>query len=447
MNLRDLKNKKICFLGLGLENLSLAKYLAKQGIVISVLDKRNGQELGDRRKILKKIKANFYGGSDYLNKISDFDIIFKTPGFAGKIKEKRGVLIATPMELFFELCPAKIIAVTGTKGKGTTASLIFEILKTAGGNVWLAGNIGKAPFDFIDKLKPDHYIVLELSSFQLLNFKKRPHIAIVTNLFQEHLAPADPINPVFHGNLKEYYGAKANLFLNQKQNDWLVVNKNNHHNKSTLKKAKSKKIYFKTNKNLPKSRFLIGGHNQENIAAAFTVAKILKVPIKVINLAVKNFKGLEHHLEFARDIGGVKFYNDSASTMPEATLAAIKSFDKSVILITGGVNKGYNLKKFAKDLLKSSHPIVIILIGQTAKELFGYFKNMPSELEKRFSAVYYRGDKNIQEIVQETAAIASREGDIVLFSPGFASFDMFKNSKDRGEKFKEAVFNVKKRRG
>ena len=443
MNLEYLKNKKICLLGLGIENLSLAKYLARQGIAVSILDKRSSKELGDRYKTIKKIKAKFYGGLGYLDKISNFDVIFKTPGFVGKLERKNNAIITTPMELFFDLCPAKIIAVTGTKGKGTVASLCHHALIHSNKKAWLAGNIGKAPFDFIDKLKSDHFVVLELSSFQLIDFKNRPHIAVVTNLFPEHLAPADPINPIFHRNLKEYYAAKANIFLNQKKENWLVVNKNNHHSENLLKKTKARVIFFKANNNLPRNPHLIGRHNQENIAAACEVAKILKISPKTINCAIENFRSLKHHLEFIAEINSIKFYNDSASTMPQATLAAIRSFEKSVILITGGINKGYNLEKFTKDLLKSPHPITIVLIGRTAKELFDYFKKIQSKLENRLSAAYYRGDKNIQEIVREAAAMASKEGDIVLFSPGFASFDMFKNSKDRGEKFKEAVLRLR----
>ncbi|MFH1712986.1 MAG: UDP-N-acetylmuramoyl-L-alanine--D-glutamate ligase [Candidatus Jacksonbacteria bacterium] len=441
--LLNLENKKICFLGLGLENLSLAKYLASHGIVATVLDKRTVRELGERFERINKAGIEFYGGADYLKRATNFDIIFKTPGFAGKLKPKKGAIITTPMELFFDLCPAKIIAVTGTKGKGTTSSLIFEILKTAGKNVWLAGNIGTAPFDFIDKLKPNHYVILELSSFQLQDFKGQPHIALVTNLFPEHLAPVDPQNPVYHKSLKEYYSAKANVFLNQQKGDWLVVNKNNHHLNDLLRRTKARIVCFKTGGSLPQKSQLIGRHNQENIAAACRVAELLKIPAGKIKLAIENFQGLEHHLEFIVEINGVKFYNDSASTMPEATLAAIRAFGRSVILITGGVNKGYDLKKFAKDLLKSPCSLAIILIGQTSRELFGYFKKMQNELENHLSTVYYCGDKNIQEIVQEIMAIASREGDIVLFSPGFASFDMFKNSKDRGEKFKETVLALR----
>ena len=443
MNLEYLKNKKICLLGLGIENLSLAKYLARRGIAVSILDKRSSKELGDRYKTIKKIKAKFYGGLGYLDKISNFDVIFKTPGFVGKLERKNNAIITTPMELFFDLCPAKIIAVTGTKGKGTVASLCHHVLIHSNKKAWLAGNIGKAPFDFIDKLKPNHFVVLELSSFQLIDFKNWPHIAVVTNLFPEHLSPADPINPIFHRSLKEYYAAKANIFLNQRKENWLVINKNNHHSENFLKKTKARVVFFKTNNNLPQNPHLIGRHNQENIAAACEAAKILKIPPKTINHVIENFRGLKHHLEFIAEINNVKFYNDSASTMPQATLAAIRSFEKSVILITGGINKGYNLEKFTKDLLKSSHPITIVLIGRTAKELFDYFKKMQSKLENRLSAAYYRGDKNIQEIVREAAAMASKEGDIVLFSPGFASFDMFKNSKDRGEKFKEAVLRLR----
>jgi UDP-N-acetylmuramoylalanine--D-glutamate ligase len=443
MNLEDLKNKKICLLGLGLENLSLAKYLTKKGIAVSVSDKRNSGKLGKRHQILKKIKVDFHSGPNYLNKISDFDIIFKTPGFIGNLKTNKGAIVTTPMELFFDICPAKIIAITGTKGKGTVTSLIFHILKEAGEQTWLAGNIGKAPFDFVDKLKSDHFVILELSSFQLIDFKKRPHIAVVTNLFPEHLSPADPLNPVYHKSLKEYYNAKANMFLNQKRDNWLIVNKNNHHNYSLLKKSRARKIYFEANRDFPKNQFLIGKHNQENIAAACAVAEILKIPKKIIANAISSFRSLEHHLEFVREIDSVKFYNDSASTMPEATLAAIRSFDKSVILITGGVNKGYNLKNFAGNLLNSLYPLSIMLIGKTSKELFNHFKKSEKKLNAAISAVYFRDGKNIKDVVNEAFAIAAKPGDIILFSPGFASFDMFRNSKDRGEKFKKAVLNLK----
>ncbi len=440
MKIKNLKNKKIYLLGLGLENFSLAKYLAKYGIKVSVFDKRGDQELGDRRKIIRKIKSDFYGGPDYLNKVYDFDIIFKTPGFAGELKQKNGAIITTPMELFFDLCPAKIIAITGTKGKGTVASLCHHILIHNNKKAWLAGNIGKAPFDFIDKLKSDHFVVLELSSFQLIDFKKMPHIAVVTNLFPEHLSPADPINPIFHRSLKEYYAAKANIFLNQKKENWLIVNKNNHHSENLLRKTKARVVFFKTNGNLPKNSRLIGRHNQENIAAASAITKILKIPEKVINNAVKTFPGLKHHLEFVGNINGVKFYNDSASTMPQATLAAINSFKNPLTLILGGVNKGYDLFDFSKKLKTCKNLKSIILIGKTSSDFEKIFK----KLNPDFQVVI--GGKDIATIIKKSLILSER-GDIVLFSPGFASFDMFKNSKDRGEKFKEAVFNVKKRRG
>src|SRR3989338_4414818 len=210
------------------------------------------------------------------------------------------------MALFFDLCPAKIIAVTGTKGKGTTSSLIFHILKKAGKNVWLAGNIGVAPFDFIGKIKADHFVILELSSFQLLDFRGSPYIAVVTNLFPDHLSPADPLNPIYHKSLKEYYGAKANIFLNQKKDGWLVVNKNSRHPDNLLKKSGARRGYLEVDpvrsgslqnshshafsgiasngidKNLYKSRYLIGVHNQENIAVSCAVAKILGIPAKTI---------------------------------------------------------------------------------------------------------------------------------------------------------------------
>src|SRR3989338_6384171 len=445
MNLKDFKNKRICFLGLGLENLSLAEYLAKKGIKATVFDRRSAAELGERFEKIEKLGVDFRGGNNHLQGIADFDVIFRTPGFmdAGKTKFKKSAVFTSPMALFFDLCPAKIIAVTGTKGKGTASSLIFHILKKAGKNVWLAGNIGVAPFDFIGKIKADHFVILELSSFQLLDFRGSPHIAVVTNLFPDHLSPADPLNPIYHKSLKEYYGAKANIFLNQKKDGWLVVNKNSRHPDNLLKKSGARRVYFEIDDNLHKSRHLIGVHNQENIAVSCAVAKILGIPAKTIYKAVESFSGLEHHLEFVAEINGIRFYNDSASTMPAATLAAARAFSRSVILITGGVNKGYDLKEFAKDLLKSPYSLSIMLIGRTSKELFGHFKKMGPELKKHKSAVYYRGGKNIKEIIKDAMAIASKEGGVVLFSPGFASFDMFQNSKDSGKKFKEAVWELK----
>ena len=437
MNINDLRNKKVCLLGLGLENLSLAKYLARRGIAVSILDKRSSKELGDRYETIKKIKAKFYGGPAYLDKLPDFDVIFKSPGFVGNIRAKKGAIITSAMGLFFDLCPAKIIAVTGTKGKGTVASLCHHLLIHSNKKAWLAGNIGKAPFDFIDKLKPNHFVVLELSSFQLIDFKNWPHISIVTNLFPEHLSPADPVNPIFHRNLKEYYRAKANIFLNQKKENWLVINKNNHHSENLLKKTKARIVFFKTDGDSPQNFRLIGRHNQENIAAACEVLKILKIPQKTINRAIENFKGLKHHLEFIAGINGVKFYNDSASTMPQATLAAVNSFKNPLTLILGGVNKGYDLFNLSTKLKNYKNLKLIILIGKTSSIFLKIFK----KLNPDFQVII--GGKNIVAIIKKLLILSER-GNIVLFSPGFASFDMFKNSKDRGEKFKKAVFDVKR---
>ena len=463
MKLENLKNKKICLLGLGLENLSLAKYLARRGIAVSVLDKRGSKELGDRYKAIKKIKANFYGGLAYLDKLSNFDIIFKSPGFVGSPRTKKdlpalptgqaggrqGAIITSAMKLFFDLCPAKIIAITGTKGKGTVASLCHHVLIHSNKKAWLAGNIGKAPFDFIDKLKPNHFIVLELSSFQLIDFKNwphfakatrgKPHIAVVTNLFPEHLSPADPINPIFHKSLKEYYNAKANIFLNQKKSDWLVVNKNSHHPENLLKKSKAKIVYFEAVDKLPDNPNLLGKHNRENIAAANAIAAILKIPKNFFYQSVSSFRGLEHHLKLVKEINGIKFYDDSASTMPMATLAAARAFDKDIILIVGGVNKGYDLKNFAKQLSQLWQPIAVVLIGQVAKELEYYL------LKQKTAFAVYRTDGRINKIVKDVLRLASKLPSKipVVFSPGFASFDMFKNSKDKGEKFKEAVLALR----
>ncbi len=460
--LKFLQNKKIAMLGLGVENLALVKYLlrrshaaetaAGQGLHITVCDPKSAAELGDRfleiKELARKNKMpgiNLMTGKDYDKHLADFDIIFRSPGYPlfnpNLLKAKKaGVEISSPMKLFFQLCPTKnIIGVTGSKGKGTTSSLIYEILKVGTQNlaflrkrhIFLGGNIGNAPFEFIEKIKPDDYVVLELSSFQLEDLDISPHIAVVTNLFKEHLAPADPHNPNYHKSMKDYWTAKANIFAHQAKKDYLVVNEDLQIKDYGVRTPAKVIVYGKSE--LVSN--LIGKHNKENIAAAVAVAKILKIKPIIVARTVKNFKGLPHRLEFVAEINGVRYFDDSFATVPDVSVIALKSFagKKNIILLAGGANKGSDFKKFAQEINKRVK-FLILFKGKGSERL---------KKELRVTSYGLRVVNNMKDAVR-IAKQESELGDIVLLSTGCASFGCFKNYKERGDLFKAEVIRPRR---
>ena len=392
-------------------------------------------------------------GKNYDKNLKDFDIIFRIAGypiFSPEIKKakKADVEISSPAKLFFELCPTKnIIGVTGTKGKGTTASLICHILKQgfrhspmsgdcgatekAGGKqVLFGGNIGIPMFSFMRKIKKNDWVVLELSSFQLEDMAVSPKIAVITNFSREHLAPADPNNPNYHRSLADYWEAKMNIFKWQKKEDRTILSKNLEV-RSKKYKLKSKVIFFDKS-DLPSK--LIGEHNKENIAAAVKVAKLVGVKQNVIKDAVANFKGLEHRLEFVKSVNGVKYYNDSFATIPESAITALKSFSQPIILLAGGADKGSCFKQFAKEI-KKSVKFIVLLNGKATPRL-------KKELLK---AGYPKSKMKLVYNIKDAVRVANKNaenGDIVLLSTACASFGMFKNYKERGEMFKREVKKI-----
>jgi len=462
MNLNRFEDKKIALLGFGIENISIAKFFLEHKINFSILD-REDDKLGNSvgQKMIEDNKLNFIAGKDYLKNLSDFDIIIRSPGVPYLTPEiqkakKAGREITSSTKLFFEFCPAKIIGVTGTKGKGTTASLILNILneellsspkKSKFKKAYLVGNIGIAPFDIIDDIEKDDLIVFELSSFQLQDLEKSPHVAVVVNLDQDHLD--------YHKNLKEYQSAKESILKYQSKNDFAVINYDYPASKKMEKIGKGKKYFFSSKKEIKNGAYvnenndvfvdfeekikicniteikLIGRHNLENIAAASIVGKLLSIPLEAISEAVKNFEGLPHRLEFVRNIDGVKFYNDSFSTNPVPTIAAIKSFKKPITVILGGSFKGADFSKLAEEIGDSSVKTVI-LIGEESTRIRKSLENQGLKIN------ILNGGKEIDSVVNLALKQTPVSG-VVLFSPACASFDMFKDYKDRGNKFKIAV--------
>src|SRR5258708_1815354 len=456
--LNDLKNKKIAILGLGIEGITTIEYLLGKGITdITVLDKKTKEELQkENPEVFTKLeKANiqFSLGENYLHNVSDFNLIMRAPGISVLTKElvaaqEKGIVISSNTKLFIDLCPCKIIGVTGTKGKGTTTTLIYEMLKKEEKDAYIGGNIGKPPLTFLDKLTDQSIVVLELSSFQLQDSNKSPHIAVVLMITSEHLD--------YHATTEEYIDAKRNILRFQTPEDFAVINRDYlvsnesdiHTNGNVYfvsREREGEKGCFikdtavwlrfenRDEKIIDISEMLLPGkHNLENVCAAVMAATIAGVSKSNIVAVLKTFKGLEHRIELVAEINGVKYYDDSFSTTPETAIAAIEAFDEPEILILGGSGKGSDFTELGRIIGKSKNIKAIIGIGEEWERIRKSIKYEVSSIK------YIEGLRSMKEVLIEVHDIAE-SGDIVLLSPACASFDMFKNYKERGEQFKEEV--------
>ncbi len=463
MDLKYLTSKKVAILGMGIEGIALAKYLIGKTASITLLDRRSKEELirecadGTINELFDRADYLNIFGENYLDNLDQYDVIFRTPGIKyllpeiQKAKEK-GVEISSQIKLFFDLCPAKIIGVTGTKGKGTTASLIYEMLKEKY-KVYLAGNIGLPAVSLLDGIKSEDVVILELSSFQLQDLHTSPHIAVITNLEQDHLD--------YHQNLEEYIEAKKNIFIYQKKSDYLILNDKIDSSYYSGAKAHIKKVSLSKNSSSEavisltdryfgevflngdkeklkicdsKEISLVGIHNLENIASASLVADTMEVDIEKIRDAAKRFKGLPHRLEYVANKKGIEIYNDSFATNPEPTIAAINSFPQVKVLILGGSSKNADFGKLA-NVVAQNNIKKVILIGNEAERINNFFQDADYKGEIVFSG------NDLNQAIND--AISTPEpGSVLLFSPACASFDMFKNYKERGEKFKEIVHSI-----
>ncbi len=455
-----LEGKKVAIIGLGVSNLPLIDYLYEKKALVSIFDKREETKID--KEILDKVKSlnmNLTLGDDYLSNLKGFDLIFRSPSCLPNTKElveeeKRGAVVTTEIELLIKMAPCTVIGVTGSDGKTTTTTLIYEILKKKGINAHLGGNIGIPLFTKLCEIKSDDIIVLELSSFQLMNMKVSPNISVITNITPNHLD--------YHTDLDEYINAKKCIFKSQDENGVVILNYDNDITREAAKEVKGKVIFFSSKEKLEngyivdndtikycenglrkhilnyKDMTLKGRHNLENACCALAATKEL-VDTSIASEVITSFKGVEHRLEFIKKSeNNVKWYNDSVSSSPTRTIAGLNSFDKKIILIAGGYDKNLDYTPIAKPILE--HVKSLILIGQTKNKIY---KAVSDEMLKQGK------DLNIYEAtsLEETVKIAdeiAKEDDIVLFSPASASFDMFKNFADRGIKFKEAVKNIVK---
>lgn len=431
------QTEKMALLGLGKDNLALLTLLDKHKaqFEITICDFRDKDKLPKIE--LKNIKVKYQLGQNFNQNLFNFDILMRSPGWPLKCpgieeakKNKKDIQISSALNFFLQTCPSKnIIGVTGTKGKGTTSTLIYKILKNAyhkTRQVYLGGNIGISPISFLEKIKANDFIVLELSSFQLEDLSISPKIAVFTNLFKEHLVPADPNNPNYHKTLEKYFQAKLKITQGN-DNKYLVANESLRE-KLEQEKLNTKIIYF-TKSSLPSK--LSGTYNQENIAAAIEVAKLLKIKSEVYKKVVKNFKNLEHRLELVSEENGVRYFDNSFSTTPESTILDLKSFSENIILIAGGADKGANFKDLAKEI-KNQVEFLILLPGKGSDKLELELKKINFKLE-RLNKV------KDMEVAVKLAKKTAQEKQIVLLSTACASFGIFKNYKERGDLFKHYV--------
>ncbi|HOP75213.1 MAG TPA: UDP-N-acetylmuramoyl-L-alanine--D-glutamate ligase [Bacillota bacterium] len=459
-------------LGLGIENLALVKYLLARGEKVTVCDSREPAALGDRYHELKERGIQFRLGADYLDHLTDFTEVFRSPGlplFDPRLERAKaaGVKITSAMRLFLELCPCKIIGVTGTKGKGTTSSLIHRILhlsqKKKGTRAFLGGNIGIAPFEFLEELKPDDVVILELSSFQLEDFDRSVDIAVITNITEDHLAPADPVNPNYHKSRSDYIQAKANLFRYQDGKGVTILNRADPTSRELETLVRGQLLTY-GNQQQPKGAWferrdglyqilwnldgqpeqlissesiqVRGEHNLLNIAAAALASRMAGADLGSIRDGISGYQGLEHRLEYVATVNGVQFFDDSFATAPDPTIVGIRAFTEPIVLIAGGADKGADFTVLAEEVLRSSVKTVI-LIGVTGPKIGEKLQEVAAKSGLPIPELVY-GCQNMTEIVR-TAFERAAPGEVVLLSTACASFGMFKNYKERGNLFKEEV--------
>ena len=449
-----LKFRKVAVIGLGVSNLPLLDYLHDKKANVTIFDDRTIDEIS--KDIIDKITNYgfaFSFGKNSLEKLNGFNLIFRSPSCLPTKPEleneiKRGAIVTTEIELLMKMCPAKIIGITGSDGKTTTTSLINAILKDAGYKTYLGGNIGTPLFTKLEEMQPEDIVVLELSSFQLMGMEVSPNISVITNITPNHLN--------IHKDYEEYIEAKKNIFKYQKENDIVVLNYDNEITRNCAKEANGKVIFFSRKEKLDNGYIvdediikvckdkirkhilnvndviLRGQHNYENIATALAATSTLVDTDKAVETLI-NFKPVAHRLEFVREINGVKWYNDSASSSPTRTLAGINAFKESIVLIAGGYDKNLDYMPLAKPILEKVSTLV--LMGQTSGKIFDCVKE---EMEKENKKIPIYVVDSLDNAIK-TAQKYARPSEIVLFSPASASFDMFKNAVQRGELFKEKV--------
>lgn len=445
----SLKGKTVAVIGLGVSNRPLVEGLLDAGVPVLLCDKRRREDFNGLIEGLERRGMKAAMGADYLDHLEGADVIFRTPGLRPDVPQiaravAAGARLTSEMEAFLDLCPCRIIAVTGSDGKTTTTTIIAGLLKAAGYRTFVGGNIGHPLLCQVDDIRPDDMVVLELSSFQLMTVRQSPSIAVVTNLSPNHLD--------IHRDMEEYVNAKKNIFAYQDGCDRLVLNADNEITAGFAREARGAVILFSRRGPVEGGVYLRdrtvmcagrpvlttgdillpGLHNLENYMAAIAAVDGL-VPDEVIREYARTFGGVPHRIELVRELEGARWYNDSIASSPSRTIAGLRSFPQKVILIAGGYDKHIPYEALGPELVE--HVKALLLTGDTAEKIKaavlaapGYQAGAPEVIDCA----------DLKEAVERARALA-KPGDVVILSPASASFDRFKNFEERGNVFKELV--------
>lgn len=464
MNTFDFKGKKITVMGLGLHGggVGTVRFLSENGARVIVTDLKSKEELAVSLEKLKDLKNITYVFKQHRPEdFSQVDMVIKNPAVSWnnkyiKLALDKKIPVEIDSSLFFKLCKNKIIGVTGTKGKTTVSSLIYEVLKLAGKNPVKVGIGQTSVLDKLKNLEKEDTIIFELSSWRLSalgRHKISPVISVITNIYPDHLN--------YYKSMKEYIQDKKNIFLYQNNKDKCILNEDNEIVKEFGKEAQSQIVKFSKNKIEGRGAYLEGEdiffndgvkkekiinkkeiklrgeHNLENVLAVIALAMELKIDKKIIVKAILGFNGVAHRLELVRELDGTKYINDTAATTPEAGICSCNSFSEPIILICGGADKNLDMSQFGKIILEKVKE-AIFLKGQATDKLFFAMKKIDNNLNLDELRVVDSMEKAVG--LAKSVAI---NGDVVLLSPGASSFGLFENEFDRGDKFREAVRKLK----
>lgn len=452
--LAGLKGKRVAVVGIGVSNTPLIKMLLRAGVKVTACDKSRREDLGGVCEELESLGAELHLGPEYLKGL-DQDVIFRTPGLRPDVPElllaqAKGSQLTSEMEAFFQVCPCHIIGVTGSDGKTTTTTIIASLLKKAGYNTYVGGNIGKPLLPDADGMEPDDWAVLELSSFQLMTMGRSPEIAVVTNLAPNHLD--------VHKSMEEYVTAKENIFLHQGPDGRTVLNCDNDITRGFTEQVPGRVVQFSRRQELSRGVYvkdgaiwvsndegrravlslggilLPGEHNIENYMAAIAAVDGI-VPDEVIRDFARDFGGVEHRIELVRTLNGVRYYNDSIASSPSRTIAGLKSFQEKVILIAGGYDKHIPFDVLGPEVV--AHVKHLVLTGDTAGKISEAVQSCPDHQGQPPISIY----EDFSAAVLAAHSMA-QPGDVVILSPACASFDKFKNFAQRGEAYKKIVYEL-----
>ena len=450
---RYIRNRKVAFIGIGVSNIPAMKYLSKMGANVTGFDKKTYQELGDICIELESMGIGLSLGEKYLETLMGYDVIFRSPTVRPDMIQiqrelKMGAVLTSEIEMVMKMCPGTIIGVTGSGGKTTTSTLIYNMLSEQGKDCYLGGNIGVPLFDKIEEMNEDTIVVLELSSFQLMTMNKSPHIAVMTSLAPDHLD--------IHTSLEEYYDAKTNIFKYQNEDDILILNYDNEILREYIPKAKGRvRLYSQTTKldtgvivadekikiaNNKVRRHIIdcneiamvGKYNQMNLCAAVLATDGI-VDIENVAKVARTFTGVHHRMELVAVKDKVKYINNSIASSPIKSITSIQDIEQKIILLAGGYDKHVDFEDFAKTIIEKAK--VVFLFGQTKYKIKEAIDRQLEEINSNLEVVMCDNF----DIATKKAIDYAVEGDMVILSPGCASFDEFKNYQERGNRFKEII--------